>query len=63
MSRIEYTKNVFQNINFWLINHGYFPPLFTFRNFQIFLKDYVLFLNGKKKKALLSKEILLTLQG
>ena len=40
-----------------------FPLLFTFCIFQIFLKDYALFLNGKKKTALLWKEILLTLQS
>lgn len=41
-----------------------FPVLFTFCIFQIFLKNYALFLNGeKKKKALLWKEILLTLQS
>ena len=27
-----------------------FPVLFTFCIFQIFLKNYALFLNGKKKK-------------
>ena len=29
-----------------------FPVLFTFCIFQIFLKNYALFLNGKKKKKL-----------
>lgn len=64
MSRIKYTENIFQNIIFQLINHGwYISSSFYFHIFQIFLKDYALFLNGGKKKALLWKEILLTLQS
>ena len=32
-----------------------FPVLFTFCIFQIFLKNYALFLNGKKKKSFIMK--------
>lgn len=56
MSRIKYTENIFQNIIFQLINHGwYISSSFYFHIFQIFLKDYALFLNGGKKKSFIMK--------